>query len=538
MTKLLSFFLLLASLSAQNVTFQGSSSSSSSASYPTVVTPEQYGAVRDGSTDDRSAIQSAIAALASTGGTVLLAAGNYKITAALTITTNNITIRGSGVWGTVIENSATTGNSISISGTSYTGCAAGGSVVGIKLEGFHLTRTTAATAGYGVSITNACRIVINDVTVTDSFHGFGYNRVGNPTFFRSWVLWGSASASARYGYDIDTTSGGSYTVYCTECVAAAGGGSAGVNTKGLYVHGPNVSDIQFDGFETAFADYGVDLALTSQNASMGSDIRIINPILDNDRLAAIRITGTNSNPITWSDVKISNGYFLLNAANAVGILIDTMAGVGVTNTNVNCNGQTGSIGISVTNASSEENRIVGNRTSACTTGIKLDAAITTTVTGNVFQGPGTTGILTTNSANGNIISSNIVRGSYTNGISLDSIGYNIITGNYLAGVNTNLGPNFLSTNSGFPSAPTVATCGTIGTGSSNRAGFITSNVAGTCGAVLTFVNEPAATGWSCRIDDSTTPANKITQTGSTTTTATFTGTTANNDVLRFSCTPY
>lgn len=90
---------------------------------------------------------------------------------------------------------------------------------------------------------------------------------------------------------------------------------------------------------------------------------------------------------------------------------------------------------------------------------------------------------------------------------------------------------------GGGSTPSVATCGTIGTGSKNSAGFITSDTTGSCVSVLTFNGYTAPTGWSCAISNATT-ANLMTQTGSTTTTATFTGTTVANDVLRYNCLPY
>ncbi len=86
--------------------------------------------------------------------------------------------------------------------------------------------------------------------------------------------------------------------------------------------------------------------------------------------------------------------------------------------------------------------------------------------------------------------------------------------------------------------PSVGTCGTIGAGSKNTAGFITSGTTGSCVSVLTFTGVTATTGWSCGISNGTT-ANLITQTGSSTTSATFTGITTSGDILRYAgCTPY
>ncbi len=84
--------------------------------------------------------------------------------------------------------------------------------------------------------------------------------------------------------------------------------------------------------------------------------------------------------------------------------------------------------------------------------------------------------------------------------------------------------------------PAVTVCGTIGTGSKNDAGFITS-ATGACAPVLTFT-VTAPTGWSCAINNSTTPANIFQQTASSATTATFTGVSVANDVLRYLCTAY
>lgn len=547
--------LLIASISAfgqtNRIPTAALGSSSGSGGYPTVITPEQYGAKRDGSTDDRAAIQAAIASLASTGGTVQFAAGHYRVASELTISTSYIRLKGAGatfsltgagINGTYIDG-PTTGNIITIAGSSYTGCATGGSVLGFGMSGIVLNRPTAATAGYGMSITNACDVEIDDVISYDGFHGFYFNRVGNPRIARAVQVWQASSASVRYGFDIDTTTGGSFTFYCDHCAAAANSQAAGANTKGLYIHGPNITDIQFDSFETAWADFGIDGALVSQNATAGSDIRFIHPILDNIKTAGIRLTGSAANSATWASIRITDPYILLNGANSTGVLLDIMMGVSVIGGDLNCNGVSGSTGVLISASSSAQNRIIGTHPTGCATGVDLNGAITTAVGLNTLTGPGTTGIKLRGGANGNNVIGNIVHPNYVTGLSADTGGGNQVTGNIFYGTTShivNTGANIFSGNwtAANSLAPTVATCGTIGTGSTNRAGFVTSTVTGTCGAVLTFGQEPAQTGWSCRMDDSTTPANKITQTASTTTTATFTGTTTTGDVLRFVCVPY
>jgi hypothetical protein len=83
--------------------------------------------------------------------------------------------------------------------------------------------------------------------------------------------------------------------------------------------------------------------------------------------------------------------------------------------------------------------------------------------------------------------------------------------------------------------PPVLT-GTCTTGSQvggNTAGKFTA----TCTAqtvIMTFAMT-ATNGWACKSEDNTTPADSLKQTGFTTTTATFTGTTAASDAVTFSC---
>lgn len=69
------------------------------------------------------------------------------------------------------------------------------------------------------------------------------------------------------------------------------------------------------------------------------------------------------------------------------------------------------------------------------------------------------------------------------------------------------------------------------------AGTYTSGTTGTCTVVLTFAFTAPA-GWSCWASDRTTPANLISQSASSTTTATLTGTTVTGDVIGYGCMAY
>jgi len=78
-----------------------------------------YGAVGDGVTDDTSAIQAALtAAAAAGGGTVLLPAGTFLISSALTISTGT-TLAGAGMNTTVIKQSSTTADTLTCTDQRY-----------------------------------------------------------------------------------------------------------------------------------------------------------------------------------------------------------------------------------------------------------------------------------------------------------------------------------------------------------------------------------------------------------------------------------
>lgn len=85
---------------------------------PIVVTPQQFGAVADGTTDDTTAIQNALDSLTS-GGKIYFPSGTYLISSALTFSVDGITLEGEDEDSTIIYQTSTSDNHIDVTDVSY-----------------------------------------------------------------------------------------------------------------------------------------------------------------------------------------------------------------------------------------------------------------------------------------------------------------------------------------------------------------------------------------------------------------------------------
>lgn len=98
-------------------------------------------------------------------------------------------------------------------------------------------------------------------------------------------------------------------------------------------------------------------------------------------------------------------------------------------------------------------------------------------------------------------------------------------------------PTFLSGGQPF----TISGCSATSATGNGMVGSYTSGTSGTCTVTVTWVNNgnfSAPHGWACWANDLTTTADKQGQTGGSTTTAIFSGTTVSGDVVNFGCLPY
>lgn len=155
-----------------------------------------------------------------------------------------------------------------------------------------------------------------------------------------------------------------------------------------------------------------------------------------------------------------------------------------------------------------------------------------TLTGNISSNNtiSTTGVVQggriqvtagTAAANGIYLPATNTLGFSTNGIA---------RGNFDANGVLSLNSTLISTGTKF----TASGCSNSTTLGGATAGQFTSGTTGTCTVVITLPTLPAGgTGYYCGANDLTTPANRISQSASSTTSCTITGTTVSGDIINF-----
>lgn len=370
------------------------------------VTPEDYGAVGDGSTNDATAIQSAI----SSGFPVYFSQKNYRITTALTVPSNTRLI-GSGA-GSIISVTtnitclALQGNQISISGLTFQGNDGNSSQIGISIIGngaFTLER-------WGITVTDCRAFDMGTGFYTNNIVGSGgaTNHQGGVQFSNciasSCVLQGffmdargeynsmsncnayTCGTGVRFIGGNNTYTGGQITDCTTGLIIAAGTNdghgvisgvkinhnTTNVNISGL-TNGFTISNCEFFsgnitvgtsvGVRFIGCDFGLVTTVTSTNNTTALEF------ICNRFLTAPTFSATGTNPTGFGNT-MESGTFPSNFANfnfnGTNALVTTSAVVkrmAITNNASPANGQipigngtdytvaniTGSNGVAVTN---------------------------------------------------------------------------------------------------------------------------------------------------------------------------------------------
>jgi hypothetical protein len=289
------------------------------------LSPEWFGAVKDGSTDDRQAFIDALYSIRNVGGLIQLQSGDYAVSDSISINYSNITIQGAGNNTTYVRVTGSNKNGIIINGVSGT------PIRNTMLRDFSLILNTVATSScIGIYSYYSAFPIIERMQIQDFLKGLGMEGSTNSQITKVGTTY-TGSTNGFIGFDIyggaSGSTGGNPSSILKDCYSS---GVAGLTGQiGFKIHGSYMSDIQFDTCETALTNYGFQLDYGIA-PDFNVDIIIRNPIVDRYFLQGIivqdlasngvlQIIGGYSNPDTTGSAA-QNMYFdtCLGAINVIG----------------------------------------------------------------------------------------------------------------------------------------------------------------------------------------------------------------------------
>lgn len=320
---------VVSSVNAQNVVydppFTGAVQTNVEAKLAQTVSVKDFGAVGDGVIDDTVAIQAAITSLTSSGGSVLFPYGTYKITSAITLTSNldlvgdgkptlNSTVAGQNIF----SGSAT--NNVSISNIKFNG-------TGSATTPLNSVGGNAATSTGLVTIVSATDITISDCEFGNFYNGLSLLNVQRAqvtnNYVHDWLVYGIlGSLSDNISIDFNkiigcdqTGAANAYGVMITGDTAASNPSSANSISFNTIWDIPS-----WDGIMTHDCDALKIVGNDIRNVRCGIDASsVTGSTVDNIQIANNYIKGTTID--TWSGVAAFMAGILFQGAS-----VSTLAG--------------------------------------------------------------------------------------------------------------------------------------------------------------------------------------------------------------------
>jgi len=256
-----------------------------------------YGAVGDDSTDDTSAIQSAITAANVAGGTVFFPAGTYKTTSALTLSVSGVNLEGVGTK-SIIKLYSATGNTVEITGGNC------------FVRDLQFNSGTTKTADSVIELSGVNLVTLQSLTMYGAFNGVlmtGAGGTGNKVIdvnILNCVAGGS-------GIRIDTTSNGIDYYICNILITAASSGAqmdAGIRID-------NLGDIVIDRVSTIYT--GTGLKIIAPASETVQAVMCSNCYFDQGSAYGVYIAG-NSGDVDL--VKLSNIWSCTNTNSGIALV--------------------------------------------------------------------------------------------------------------------------------------------------------------------------------------------------------------------------
>jgi hypothetical protein len=282
------------------------------------VLAEWFGAVGDGVTNDRTAIQKAIDSLVNTGGVVQFDARTYAMSANLNIGTatpgsagQNTVLQGKGANSTKLMTTDANAVGIQVLG------AAGTPLQGVSIRDLSVTKSVLGTGGFGIYAQYTAILKLIDVTVSDYLIGINLLRATN-TITERVLMQFSGTANNWRGLNLDgggTGAGGNASSVFAKTYVD-GSAATGTGGIGFYAFGAYVSDLIFDSCETASAPTGFLLDCTTSALNGNEDVQIINCRADQFSTRGIHIEGAGIAGSNDSMISIQGGWLNPKATGA------------------------------------------------------------------------------------------------------------------------------------------------------------------------------------------------------------------------------
>jgi hypothetical protein len=422
---------------------------------------EWFGAARDNSTDDVTAINYALAAK-SGGGTTQLLAGTYKVTTAIIIPTSYQKLVGNQLINTTINSTSTTADIIAPTQDSAANC--GGTAVSghwITIEHLTVARNTGSTQGKGINLTNQCAPYVHEVHVVNNVTDIYISGSAHPKIERVHVNGSLVNSTAANHIELDSSSNPVNSIRL-EHVVATDSGTA--NKVGLYIHGATIADVFAQDFETAALDYCAKITSSTNSSTrdfVNGDIHLNNFVCDQIKVAGIQVSSVYGGGS--ASVKIIGGEMMGDSAtNLTCIDLNDTQGVEVLGTAIRCS-TSGSKGIYIHGSNSRSNRVT-SMVSMTPIGISVSSnsnEIGPATFKSLSGTPATTNIEFTGTASRNIVTGVTMADYATTGMS-----FGASTANNIACPNTIDTTNITTDISNLGTSNTTS-CGSGGSGSSN-----------------------------------------------------------------------
>ncbi len=324
---------------------------------------EWFGAQGNGTTDDASAINAAIASLPNTGGYLQLLAKVYLVGSTIVVTRAKIGVHGEGPDVSVLLANFPAADVLRFSGSSNN------KITSNVVRDLSIERAddVGPTNGAGLSVSFVQAMKITDVTARTHFIGFYFYGTNNVETVRCHSLRELATgASQFYGFYID---GGDHnlSIGFDHCLAVADNFTG--TSYGFYLTGALINDTFFDACEADAVSYGLYVDGTGSKGNYNFDIHLSRFISDPFYIAGIYVKNLSQ----YGMLEVNGGWTDSgNSSSQANIVLESCRGISIT-------------GHHFFNFANTPGTQFKSGSSAFGTGLQVNGSLNCTVTGCIFK---------------------------------------------------------------------------------------------------------------------------------------------------------